>query len=145
MSEPTAERATVLFEELEKKFPSQTLEQDRWYLIAVCHSLKLFPLPSRKVGELAATNCLSPIRSPPSLEAASRSLLEACTRISRRSHNTQPLNLDKSLSADWERHWSNVSRSLECANLLRPSSPLMPLRGQRTRITPFRGRCLFCT
>lgn len=45
MSEPTAEGATVLFEELEKKFPSQTLGQDRWYLIAVCHSPKLFPLP----------------------------------------------------------------------------------------------------
>ncbi len=100
MSEPTAERATVLFEELEKKFPSQTLGQDRWYLIAVCQSPKLFPLPLRKVGELAATNCLSPIRSQPSLEAASRSLLEACTRISPRSHNTQPLNLDKSLCAD---------------------------------------------
>jgi len=35
MSEPTAEGATALFKELEKKFPTQTLGEDRWYLIAV--------------------------------------------------------------------------------------------------------------
>jgi hypothetical protein len=33
--EPTAEDATVLFEELEKKFPHETLGNDKWYLVAV--------------------------------------------------------------------------------------------------------------
>ncbi|KAK3170262.1 hypothetical protein OEA41_009649 [Lepraria neglecta] len=34
-SDPTAEEAITLFQELEKKFPSQTLGEDRWYLIAI--------------------------------------------------------------------------------------------------------------
>lgn len=33
--EPTAEQAKVLFEKLEQKFPSKTLGEDRWYLVAV--------------------------------------------------------------------------------------------------------------
>ncbi|KAK0507110.1 hypothetical protein JMJ35_010568 [Cladonia borealis] len=34
-SEPTAEKAITLFQELERKFPTKTLGEDRWYLIAV--------------------------------------------------------------------------------------------------------------
>lgn len=37
-SEPTAEQATKLFQDLEQKFPSKSLGEDRWYLIAVCYS-----------------------------------------------------------------------------------------------------------
>ena len=33
--EPTAEQAKALFEKLEQKFPSKTLGEDRWYLVAV--------------------------------------------------------------------------------------------------------------
>jgi len=42
-SEPTAEQATKLFQDLEKKFPSKTLGEDRWYLIAVCYPLTVPP------------------------------------------------------------------------------------------------------
>lgn len=34
-SEPTSEQATALFEELEQGFPSKSLGEDRWYLVAV--------------------------------------------------------------------------------------------------------------
>ena len=33
--EPTADKAKVLLERLEHKFPSKTLGTDRWYLVAV--------------------------------------------------------------------------------------------------------------
>ncbi len=33
--EPTAEEAKILFEKLERKFPSKTLGGERWYLVAV--------------------------------------------------------------------------------------------------------------
>ena len=32
---PTAEEATALFQSLEQKFPSKTLGEDRWYIVAV--------------------------------------------------------------------------------------------------------------
>ncbi|KAK4690551.1 hypothetical protein P7C71_g6261, partial [Lecanoromycetidae sp. Uapishka_2] len=35
MAEPTAEGAIALFKQLEKKFPTQTLGEERWYLIAI--------------------------------------------------------------------------------------------------------------
>lgn len=38
ISDPTAEGATAMFKELEKKFPIQNLGEERWYLIAVCYS-----------------------------------------------------------------------------------------------------------
>ena len=40
--EPTAEEAIILFQELEKKFPTATLGENRWYLIAVRHPRVLF-------------------------------------------------------------------------------------------------------
>jgi len=42
-SEPTAEQATKLFQDLERRFPSKTLGENRWYLVAVCCSLIVSP------------------------------------------------------------------------------------------------------
>ena len=98
-SEPTAEGATALFKELEKKFPTQTLGEERWYLIAVCLPPNFTPL-GQVQSEIRMLLNAEPIRSQPSQEAARPSLLGVYTRISPNSRNTQPLNLDKSLFAD---------------------------------------------
>jgi len=36
IQEPTKEDAFTLFEEIQHKFPSGTLGDDKWYLVTVC-------------------------------------------------------------------------------------------------------------
>lgn len=34
--DPTSEEALALFEAVEEKFPSETLGDDKWYILTVC-------------------------------------------------------------------------------------------------------------
>ena len=68
--EPTAEEATALFEKLEQKFPSKTLSEERWYLVAVSLALATYQ---------GSANCH--FRLPLSLEAVNPNLPEICTNI----------------------------------------------------------------
>jgi hypothetical protein len=40
LTNPTATEALALFQEIEQKFPSATLGDDKWYILAVCSPLE---------------------------------------------------------------------------------------------------------
>lgn len=56
--DPTAEQATKLFQDLEQKFPSKNLGEERWYLIAV-------RLSHPPINPSPGSNSLPPLPSCP--------------------------------------------------------------------------------
>ena len=91
LSEPTARQATALFESLEQKFPSKTLGEDRWYLIAV--QLPAYP-PSKMSRKIPSWTLLliDHSRSPHSQAAANPNSLAISTPTSSTNLATQRPN-----------------------------------------------------
>lgn len=78
--EPTAEGATAMFKRLEEKFPTQTLGQERWYLIAVRYTHQSFPTVPGPICSLIAAD-LSPLRLQPLQEVVNLSSSDSYTHI----------------------------------------------------------------
>lgn len=101
--EPTVAEATALFRSIEEKFPSKTLGEDKWYLVAVGMQFYI------------ALNLVNQTR-PRLFWAWNPIMLELSIPTSLRSPNTRLPNLEKPLFAVCGKPWSRISQSKESAS-----------------------------
>lgn len=89
--DPTAEQAIELFKALEAKFPSATLGNDRWYLVAVRQSIHLTnPSIPSPYPAFQPTDHTQPPSSPPSPAPDSPPSPQTSTNTSSNNQATRP-------------------------------------------------------